>query len=462
MKPTITMISPKKLYHHPNNPRVDYDDIDELADSIRHMGVLQNLSVVHYNAAEHGMLQVDDPTDSYVVIIGNRRMEGALQAGVEEVLCIIVEMTLVEQLCAMEAENGLRSSTSPRKQAANYQLMLDLGETVESIATKTGFSEATIRNRVKLLDLDGDKMAEAELRGATLTDYMQLNSLHYTDLKNKVLESVGTSNFQYELRKAKDIQKSRKYMTSTYPTIASFATEVSTEPPVADYRHVKTYGDWIQNKPEKPDDADTVEYLFIRKEDRFLLYRKRTDQEKDTAKLKEQQADEQARINAELNQATKRAYDLRADFIYHLSAASAKKQFSAIAVYANKVIRDKMSCYNTFDKARFCELFGISFSNSNNGIDEVELAELMAKYPERGMLVLVYCYADNDRMGYTQNRYNHELECSLTYHKKNEELDDLYRLLTSLGYTMSDEEKSLQDGTHPYFSVEPTKQDAAA
>lgn len=36
-------------------------------------------------------------------------------------------------------------------------------------------------------------------------------------------------------------------------------------------------------------------------------------------------------------------------------------------------------------------------------------------------------------------------------HKENESLDQLYGLLERLGYEMSDEEKQLQNGTHPIF-----------
>ena len=142
-----------------------------------------------------------------------------------------------------------------------------------------------------------------------------------------------------------------------------------------------------------------------------------------------------------------------------MSAATAKKHFPAIAVYASKVIRDRMSYYNSFDAARFSNLFGISF---NDKIDEEELTGHMAQYPERGMLVLAYCYADNNRMAYTANRYDRDKEYSLVVHKPNPELDELYGLLTSHGYEMSSEEKALQDGTHPYFSVVPEENNTVA
>ena len=42
----ITYIEVTKLYPHPDNPRKDVGDVSELADSIKAVGILQNLTVV--------------------------------------------------------------------------------------------------------------------------------------------------------------------------------------------------------------------------------------------------------------------------------------------------------------------------------------------------------------------------------------------------------------------------------
>lgn len=46
--------------------------------------------------------------------------------------------------------------------------LLDMGDSVEEIAEKSGFSQSTVRRRVKLLELDKEKFRAAEKRGATL------------------------------------------------------------------------------------------------------------------------------------------------------------------------------------------------------------------------------------------------------------------------------------------------------
>ena len=56
----------------------------------------------------------------------------------------------------MMIENMQRSDLTTYEQAQGFQLMLDLGDTVEQVASKSGFSQSTIRRRVKLLSLDRD------------------------------------------------------------------------------------------------------------------------------------------------------------------------------------------------------------------------------------------------------------------------------------------------------------------
>ena len=62
----IKMIPIGDLMHHPDNPRKDLGDLEELTASIKANGVLQNLTVV-----------ADVQKRKYLVVIGNRRLEAA-------------------------------------------------------------------------------------------------------------------------------------------------------------------------------------------------------------------------------------------------------------------------------------------------------------------------------------------------------------------------------------------------
>lgn len=131
-KSKLQMIPTDKLHPHPDNPRKVLGDIDELAESIKASGILQNLTVVPMN---------DDWTE-FTVIIGHRRLAAAKQAGLTELPCAVVEMTEKEQLSTMLTENMQRSDLTVYEEAKGCQLLLDLGDTVERSQRKQAFQKA--------------------------------------------------------------------------------------------------------------------------------------------------------------------------------------------------------------------------------------------------------------------------------------------------------------------------------
>lgn len=132
----IKYIPVSKLWGHPDNPRKDLGDVTELAESIKVNGVLQNLTVVPLI----GEITKKWDGESYRVIIGHRRLAAAKLAGLEELPCVVVEMSEREQLSTMLTENMQRSDLTVYEQAQGFQMMLDMGDTVEDIAEKSGFS----------------------------------------------------------------------------------------------------------------------------------------------------------------------------------------------------------------------------------------------------------------------------------------------------------------------------------
>lgn len=227
MTPTggLAYIPVSKLYPHPDNPRKDLGDLTELAESIKANGVLQNLTVVPNMVV--GEISGDVWQRGYKVIIGHRRLAAAKLAGLKELPCVVVEMTEREQMSTMLTENMQRSDLTVYEQAQGFQMMLDMGDTVESIAEKSGFSTSTVRRRVKLLDLDAEKFKKSEARGATIKEHMELDKIEDPELKNKALDAIGTANWKNELKTAIEADKLKKRMTVWKADIESFATEIA-------------------------------------------------------------------------------------------------------------------------------------------------------------------------------------------------------------------------------------------
>ena len=177
----IKMIAIEKLLHHPDNPRKDIGDISELTDSIKKNGIMQNLTVIP---------KEDQFGDQYWVLIGNRRYEAAKAAGVTKLPCKVVnDLSKAEQLGIMLEENMQRNDLTIIEQAQGFQLMLDLGETVETIAQRTGFSQTTVRHRLKIAELDPEVLKQkTEEFQLSMTDMIALERISDPEKRDKILK----------------------------------------------------------------------------------------------------------------------------------------------------------------------------------------------------------------------------------------------------------------------------------
>lgn len=264
MSNKIKMISINKLHPHPDNPRKDLGDLEELAESIKSQGILQNLTVVPWFSLIT-RVGCDFPEQQekmgYRIVIGHRRRAAAEIAGLTELPCIITEMTPQEQVATMLLENMQRTDLTIYEQAQGFQMMINFGETMENIAEKTGFSETTVRRRVKLLELDQEKFKETTDRGATLTDYMELFEIKDAELRNEVLEKLGTGEYDWALRRAKDKEKRQEWEKKITSQLDEFATRV--EEIGENYSVERYYNDTASNYVvEKPEDTDTRKYVY--------------------------------------------------------------------------------------------------------------------------------------------------------------------------------------------------------
>lgn len=178
---------------HPNNPRKDLGDLTELADSIKAMGVLQNLIVVE----EGGKLRV---------VAGHRRLAAAKKAGLKELPAVKRELTMRQQQEMMLTENLQRTDLTLTEQAEGIQLLIDLGETVEEICKATGFSERTVYHRINIAKLDKKAIAKAEkTRGEQLSlkDFILLEQVKDIKRREKLLkESGGARDFKWHVDQA--------------------------------------------------------------------------------------------------------------------------------------------------------------------------------------------------------------------------------------------------------------------
>lgn len=112
----------------------------------------------------------------------------------------------------MLTENMQRVDLTVFEQAQGFQMMLDLGDTMDEIADKSGFSKTTVRRRLEIAKLDDKIMKKVSGRQIAMADFDELAKIDDLEARNKVLSSIGTSNFKNEVQNAIQKQKLKERM----------------------------------------------------------------------------------------------------------------------------------------------------------------------------------------------------------------------------------------------------------
>ncbi len=151
-----------------------------------------------------------------MTLIGHRRYAAGTQAGVEKFPCQIAEnLTPREQVSIMLEENMQRNDLTIWEQANGFQMMLDLGETEESIAEKTGFSKTTVRHRLNIAKLNQKVLQEKEKDECfqlSLKDLYELEKIPDVKTRDKILkESTSSNNLAQKARSvAEEIKRKER------------------------------------------------------------------------------------------------------------------------------------------------------------------------------------------------------------------------------------------------------------
>ena len=196
------MLKRSQLHPHPDNPRKELGDLEELKESIKEHGIMQNLTVV----------PMDEEFENFKILIGHRRF-AASEGICFELPCVIAEgLSDREQIGIMLCENMQRSDLTFLEQAHGFQMMLDLGETVETISTKTGFSESTVKHRLEIAKLK-QKSIDAAMENfqPTISDYIELEKVKDIKKRNEILEQAdSSSDIRYSVEAYVDEQNRKK------------------------------------------------------------------------------------------------------------------------------------------------------------------------------------------------------------------------------------------------------------
>ena len=149
-----TDIPIERIRPNPRQPRqrMDQDELESLAASIREHGILQPILVT-------------ETLDGYQLVAGERRFRAGLLAGLERIPAVIRQLADRDQLELALVENLQRADLGPMEEAHAYQSLAgEFAMTHDQIAQRVGRAKSTITNTIRLLDLEAS-VQEALLDG---------------------------------------------------------------------------------------------------------------------------------------------------------------------------------------------------------------------------------------------------------------------------------------------------------
>jgi len=153
-RPRAIEISVDRLSPNPFQPRRSFTEegLEQLAESIRHHGVLQPIVV-------------RPSGDGYQLIAGERRWRAAQIAGLQRIPAVVRELDDPSMVQVALIENLQREDLNPIEEASAYRRLMDeFNMTQEQLSSTIGRSRPAIANAVRLLNLPTEIQRAVEER----------------------------------------------------------------------------------------------------------------------------------------------------------------------------------------------------------------------------------------------------------------------------------------------------------
>ena len=169
-----------ELAPNPLQPRRSFDEeaLRELSESIRAYGILNPLTV-RLRAGR------------YELVAGERRLRAAKLAGLREVPCILVDVSLEDASLLALVENLQRKDLDFVEEARGIRrLIMTFGMSQEEAARRLGKSQSAVANKLRLLRLPEDVLEALLRNGLSERHGRALLRLPGSDLQRAALSHV--------------------------------------------------------------------------------------------------------------------------------------------------------------------------------------------------------------------------------------------------------------------------------
>ncbi|MBI9012968.1 MAG: ParB/RepB/Spo0J family partition protein [Clostridiales bacterium] len=206
----IVMLNINMIVPNPYQPRQKFDDksLSDLADSIKHYGILQPITVRKNE-------------DVFELIMGERRFRAAQLVNLKKIPAIILEVDNNDSAVVALIENLQRVDLTFIEEAESYKKLIEFhGITQNDLSEKIGKSQSTISNKLRILKLE-DHILDT-FKQSNLTERHARSLLRLGDVKeqekvlNKVLDKCLNVKETEKLVESKLNHYKKKNQNSTF------------------------------------------------------------------------------------------------------------------------------------------------------------------------------------------------------------------------------------------------------
>ena len=197
-------LSLDKIFVNPNQPRTNFDsnEIDNLAVSIKELGIIQPITVRKVNE------------NKYEIISGERRYRASKIANLDSIPCYIKAVENDTDLLKMSlVENIQRVDLDPIEIALTYERLInEYNLNIDIISKLVGKDRSTVSNYVRLLKLD--PIIQSGIRDGFLSmgHGRALINIDDKKLQIEIYEQIISSNLS--VRQTEKIVRGNKTLTS--------------------------------------------------------------------------------------------------------------------------------------------------------------------------------------------------------------------------------------------------------
>lgn len=179
-----------------DQPRKNFENIEELAESIKEYGLLNPIVLSKNNG-------------KYEIIAGERRYRASIKAGLKKIDAIVRDFDQKDIDILSLVENIQREDLSALEEAEAYKKLIDdFSMTQEEISKSMGKSRSYIANSVRLLKLNKDETEALADRKISASQARTLLSIKDEEERKKALD--GFINKKLNVRDAEKISNKAK------------------------------------------------------------------------------------------------------------------------------------------------------------------------------------------------------------------------------------------------------------